>query len=69
MRMKSCKEGVNDGREVKRDKEGKGAKKYLFKIFIEENVKEGNGVRMGEGGNCWKRGNYVKRERSPFEDK
>ena len=46
--MKSCKEGVNDFRDVKRDKEGKGAKRFLLKIFIEENVKEGNGVRMGE---------------------
>ena len=31
MRMKSCKEGVNDGREGKRDKEGKGAKKVFIK--------------------------------------
>ena len=30
MRMKSCKEGANDGREVKRDKEGKGAKNSIY---------------------------------------
>ena len=30
MRMKSCKEGVNDGREGKMDKEGKGAKKSIY---------------------------------------
>ena len=54
---------------VEREKGIKGEKvpkKYLLKIFIEENVKRGNGVRLREKWELLEEGQLCKEGKNPF---